>query len=148
MFNSETNRLTGALYKRSKSKLEVVMKRLFFLFFGFLVVFWLFESTSSAKATVVLASWYGSPVLEGTPMANGEPFKAKDKTTAAHPTLPFGTRLHVKNPDNGRELMVVVKDRGPFVNGRGLDLSLAAAKHLDYIHKGVTRLMVVVQKQK
>jgi rare lipoprotein A len=80
-------------------------------------------------------------------MANGEPFRSHDKTTAAHPTLPFGTKLRVKNPDNGRELTVTVKDRGPFVKGRKLDLSLAAARELDYVNKGVTKLMIRKKKR-
>ena len=114
-------------------------KILFFLF----VLFWLLESSAMAAGSIMLASWYGSSALDGNLMANGEPFKSSDKTIAAHPTLPFGTRLRVKNPDNGRELTVVVKDRGPFLGGRRLDLSLAAARHLDYVRKGVTNLVVI-----
>ena len=122
------------------------MKYVFLIVLSFFLLVSL-EQVSTAKDLVVLASWYGSPVLEGALMANGEPFKAKDKTIAAHPTLPFGTKLRVKNLDNGRELTVVVKDRGPFKKGRGLDLSKAAAKKLDYVDKGITKLIVAVLKQ-
>ena len=114
-------------------------KVLFFLFFS---VLW---PASVVNAEVImLASWYGSPALEGAPMANGKPFKTNDKTIAAHKSLPLGTKLRVKNPTNGRELTVVVKDRGPFKKGRKLDLSKAAAKKLGYVRKGVTKLAVTV----
>lgn len=98
---------------------------------------------ASGEAEIVVASWYG-PGFEGRPMANGKPFRASDKTTAAHKSLPFGTKLWVTNPDNDRSLIVVVKDRGPHVEGRELDLSEAAAHELGYIEEGITALMVVV----
>lgn len=101
------------------------------------------EATS--KVEIIVASWYG-PGFEGRPMANGKLFRSSDKTTAAHKTLPFGTRLWVTNPNNGRSLIVTVKDRGPYVKGRGLDLSWAAAHELGYAEKGVTALEVVVMK--
>ena len=109
----------------------------------FLCWFWVFEPAAVMAGSVVLASWYGSPVLEGNLMANGEPFKSHDKTIAAHRTLPFGTKLRVKNPVNGRELVVTVKDRGPKVRSRRLDLSLAAARELGYTRKGVIKLAVL-----
>lgn len=113
---------------------------MFFMFFFVL----LYVSTASADESIVLASWYGSPDLEGNPMANGRPFKSTDPTIAAHPTLPLGTKLEIKNPANGRKLKVRVQDRGPYVNGRELDLSRAAAKKLGYATKGVTKLAVSV----
>ena len=100
---------------------------------------------AQARSVVVTASWYG-PGFEGSPMANGKPFKAKDPTIAAHPTLRFGTKIYLKNPDNGRRWVVEVKDRGPFIEGRELDLSKAAAKKLGYVKKGVTKLIVVALK--
>lgn len=72
-----------------------------------------------------LASWYGSD-FQGKPTANGETYD-KDALTAAHPSLPFGTLLLVSNPDNGASVVVRINDRGPFVAGRDLDLSEAAA---------------------
>jgi rare lipoprotein A len=58
--------------------------------------------------------------------------------TAAHRSLPFGTRLKVTNQNNGRSVVVRINDRGPFVRGRMLDLSLAAAKQLGFIASGHT----------
>lgn len=122
----------------------------FFLFFMlFLSV--LFGSALSAEAddVIVLASWYGgSHVLEGSPMANGRPFKSNDKTIAAHRSLPFGTELIVTNPDNGRKLKVKVQDRGPFTEGRELDLSQAAASELGYVDDGLAALAVTIVPKK
>lgn len=64
---------------------------------------------------------------QGQHTASGEPFNPHDMT-AAHRTLPFGTRLTVTNPRNGKSVIVVVNDRGPFVSGVNLDLSLGAAQ--------------------
>jgi len=60
--------------------------------------------------------------------------------TCAHRTLPFGTRLRVVDPNSGRSVEVTVNDRGPFVHGRVLDLSLSAAKALGMIGRGVVRV--------
>lgn len=60
--------------------------------------------------------------------------------TAAHRSLPFGTRLHVNDSRSGRTVVVVVNDRGPFTRGRVLDLSLAAAKQLQMVKRGLTRV--------
>ena len=67
-----------------------------------------------------------------------------NKLTAAHRTMPFGTRLRVTNIENGRSVVVRVNDRGPWVNDRVLDVSLAAAKALGRVGDGVTRVEVVV----
>jgi rare lipoprotein A len=75
-----------------------------------------------------LATWYG-PGFQGKPTASGEIFD-KEKLTAAHRTYPFGTRLRVTNPKTGRSVDVVVNDRGPFVAGREIDLSWAAAREI------------------
>ncbi|HVB19761.1 MAG TPA: septal ring lytic transglycosylase RlpA family protein [Candidatus Paceibacterota bacterium] len=96
-----------------------------------------------ADTRIVIASWYG-PGLEGKPMANRLPFNSNDPTIAANRTLPLGTTLLVENPMNGRSLIVVVQDRGPYVTGRDLDLSYAAAKILGYAEKGVTQLAVSI----
>jgi peptidoglycan lytic transglycosylase len=68
-----------------------------------------------------------------------------DKFTAAHKTLPFGTRLRVTDKRSGRSVDVVVNDRGPFTRGRVLDLSLAAAKQLGMIDRGLTQVTANVQ---
>lgn len=75
-----------------------------------------------------IASYYSDP-FHGRTTASGEPYD-KEALTAAHPKLPFGTRVKVTNLDNGRTVWVVVNDRGPFVEGRIIDLSEAAARKL------------------
>ncbi len=75
-----------------------------------------------------VASWYG-PGFHGKRTASGEVFD-QNKLTAASKTLPFGTKLRVRNLKNGKTVTVVINDRGPFIKGRGIDLSKAAAKHL------------------
>jgi rare lipoprotein A len=72
-----------------------------------------------------LASWYG-PGFHGKRTANGERFNTH-ALTAAHKTLPFGTRVRVKSMVNGKEVVVRINDRGPFIKGRIIDLSRAAA---------------------
>jgi rare lipoprotein A len=82
--------------------------------------------SGEAQAQPVMSSWYG-PGFEGSPTASGEPYRAGEYT-AAHPSLPFGTELLVTYGD--QQTVVRVTDRGPFVAGRGLDLSQAAAEKL------------------
>ena len=89
-----------------------------------------------------LASWYGQQ-HQGRATASGEAFDM-NKLTAAHRTLPFGTRLRVTNVENGKSVVVRVNDRGPHVPGRVLDLSLRAAKALGMVGEGVARVEVVV----
>ncbi len=90
--------------------------------------------------TLVLTSFYGRE-LHGRRKANGERFNMNEMT-AAHRTLPFGTRLRVTNPRTGQTVIVRVSDRGPFTGGRGLDVSYAAARQLGFIAQGVARLRV------
>ena len=75
-----------------------------------------------------LASWYGHP-YHGRPTASGEIYNMYD-FTAAHRTLPFGTRVRVHNLENGRTVDVRINDRGPFVAGRIIDLSYSAAQSI------------------
>ena len=91
---------------------------------------------------VGFASWYGQR-HQGHATASGEIFDM-NKLTAAHRTMPFGTRLRVTNVDNGRSVVVRVNDRGPWVNDRVLDVSLAAAKTLGMTGDGVTKVEIVV----
>ncbi len=86
----------------------------------------------------MLASYYGRE-LEGELMASGEPFDA-DALTAAHKSLPFGTRLGVAY--GGEYVRVTVTDRGPYVAGRNLDLSLAAAQEIGLTGPGEARVRV------
>lgn len=75
----------------------------------------------------------------GKPTASGETFD-ENALTAAHRSLPFGTRLEITNLENERSVVVRVNDRGPFVAGRIVDVSLAAAKALGMTQDGVTRV--------
>ncbi|HEX2222835.1 MAG TPA: septal ring lytic transglycosylase RlpA family protein, partial [Thermoanaerobaculia bacterium] len=82
-----------------------------------------------------MASWYG-PKFHGRRTANGERYDMH-ALTAAHPTLPFGTRLAVRNPRTGQEVVVRVNDRGPFKGNRILDLSYAAANAVGVVRPGI-----------
>jgi rare lipoprotein A len=78
--------------------------------------------------------------------ASGERFNTH-AMTAAHPTLPFGTRLRVTNVTNGRSVVVRINDRGPFVPGRVVDLSESAAESLGMVERGIVKVKLdVVQK--
>jgi rare lipoprotein A len=85
-----------------------------------------------------VASWYGEP-FHGQLTANGERYDMH-AYTAAHRLYPFGTRLRVTNLENGRSVIVRVNDRGPFVRGRIIDLSLAAATDLGMVPDGTARV--------
>lgn len=76
-------------------------------------------------------------------MAGGGVYK-KEHFIAAHRTLPFGTKVKVTNPNNGVSVEVVIKDRGPFVKGRIIDLSRAAAEKIGIIASGVAMVEVEV----
>jgi rare lipoprotein A len=79
--------------------------------------------------------------LKGQPTASGEPYDPNEMT-AASKKYPIGTRVRVTNPDNGRSVIVRINDRGPYVHGRGMDLSEAAARKLGMTHEGVKRLKI------
>jgi len=89
-----------------------------------------------------LASWYGHP-YHGRPAANGEIYDM-EKLTAAHRTLPFETWVHVTNLTNDKTVDVRITDRGPFIDGRIIDLSHAAARAIDLIGPGVARVRLEV----
>lgn len=104
-----------------------------------LIVMVLFVGTGCARKITEtgLASYYGAgDGYNGRKTANGEIFN-KNKLTAAHKTLPFGTIVKVKNLQNGKTIKVRINDRGPFVKGRIIDLSEKAAKKIDMIKQGV-----------
>lgn len=85
-------------------------------------------------------SWYG-PKFHGKLTANGEVYDQM-ALTAAHKNLSFGTLLKVTNPRNGRSVIVRINDRGPYIEGRDLDLSKGAAIELGILRKGVARLKI------
>ena len=94
-----------------------------------------FDSGVAAKSTTGVASYYKS----GVQTANGERFNPFG-LTAAHRTLPFGTKLRVTNLRNGKSVIVRVNDRGPFIRGRVIDLSLGAAKLVEMTSAGVVKV--------
>jgi rare lipoprotein A len=89
-----------------------------------------------------IASWYGIP-YHGRRAASGEIFDM-EQFTAAHRTLPFQTWVEVTDLDNGKRVDVRITDRGPFVNGRIIDLSLAAARKIDMVGAGTAHVKLKV----
>jgi rare lipoprotein A len=105
------------------------------------------ETTSKSNdfgALRGLASYYADK-FEGKQTASGEIF-SQQKFTAAHKTLPFGTMVKVTRVSNQKQVIVKINDRGPFVKGRIIDLSLVAAKELDLINAGVAEVIIEVIK--
>jgi rare lipoprotein A len=99
----------------------------------------------SAAEETGYASWYGGK-FHGRLTANGETFDT-NKLTAAHKTLPFGTVVEVTNLSNGESVQVRINDRGPFVEGRIIDLSRAAAREIDMLGSGVARVSLTVLRR-
>ena len=91
---------------------------------------------------VGVASWYG-PGFHGNRTANGEIYDQYE-LTAAHPSLALGTRVMVTNLENGRAVQVRVNDRGPFVDGRAIDLSYGAARTIGMVGPGTVRVRIEV----
>jgi rare lipoprotein A len=89
-----------------------------------------------------IASWYGHP-YHGRPAANGELYDM-EQMTAAHRTLPFGTWVRVTNLANSKTVDVRITDRGPFIDGRIIDLSHAAARTVDLIGPGTARVRIEI----
>ena len=100
------------------------------------------SATKPGKVQVGTASWYGKQ-FHGRQTASGEKFDM-NAYTAAHPTLPFGTRVMVRNPSNGRSVIVRINDRGPYSGGRIIDVSFAAARALGIVSLG-TRNVVLLE---
>lgn len=86
------------------------------------------------------ASWYG-PGFHGSPTASGETYDMND-LTAAHRTLPLGSRALVQNLENGRTVVVKINDRGPYFGDRVLDLSYGAAHELGIVNPGTARVQI------
>ena len=97
---------------------------------------------SSGVSETGVASWYG-PDFHGKPTSNGEIYD-KEKLSAAHRTLPFGTYVLVHNLDNGSSVVVRVNDRGPFAKDRIIDLSEAAARIVGMIATGTARVSLTI----
>lgn len=101
---------------------------------------WYYPKEDERYDATGIGSWYG-PQFHGKRTANGEIFD-QEQLTAAHPTLPMPVLVRVTNLENGRSVVVRVNDRGPFVNGREIDLSRKAAELLGYDRKGTARVRV------
>ena len=99
-------------------------------------------AASVAQTISGAASWYG-PKFHGRQTANGERFNM-DALTAAHRTLPFGTKVRVVNPDNGKAVVVRINDRGPYAGHRVIDLSRKAAQSIGLMRKGVGKVKIEV----
>jgi len=93
-----------------------------------------------------LASYYAEP-YHGRRTASGEIFDSYQELTAAHRTLPFNTLVKVTNQENGKGVEVRINDRGPFVDGRVIDLSLKAAREIDMVRSGTARVKLTVVKE-
>jgi rare lipoprotein A len=99
-------------------------------------------TTRPGDSETGVASWYGKP-YHGRPAANGEIYDM-EKLTAAHRTLPFNTWVRVYDLDNNKTVEVRIIDRGPFIDGRIIDLSHAAAREIEMIGPGIARVRVEV----
>ena len=92
-----------------------------------------------------LASYYADS-YEGKTTANGEIYR-QGKITAAHKTLPFGTKVEVTNLSNNKSVVVRINDRGPFIRGRIIDLTKAAAREIDMVGAGVAKVKIRSKKK-
>ena len=97
--------------------------------------------SAQGYSEVCYASWYG-PKFHKKLTASGEVYNMY-AYTAAHKILPLGTYVLVENLENGRKVVVRINDRGPFVKGRCIDLSYAAARALGMINKGVVKVRII-----
>ncbi|HNR72939.1 MAG TPA: septal ring lytic transglycosylase RlpA family protein [Cyclobacteriaceae bacterium] len=113
------------------------MKKIVLLFFA-----WCMAGAALAQTQTGKASFYADK-FEGSPTASGEKYK-HSKLTAAHKTLPFGTKVKVTNLANNETVEVVVNDRGPYVEGRIIDLSKSAAEKLGFINQGLAEVKIEV----
>ena len=89
-----------------------------------------------------IASYYAHK-FHGRTTASGAIYD-ENAMTAAHPALPFGTRVRVTNRENGRSVVLLINDRGPFIKGRIIDVSFRAARELDFVRQGLVEVRVEV----
>ncbi len=100
------------------------------------------ESPNRGTTQRGLASWYGAK-FHGRPTASGEIYDM-NRISAAHKQLPLGTVVLVRNRDNGKKLRVPINDRGPFIKGRIIDLSVGAARQLEMFGQGLANVRIKV----
>jgi rare lipoprotein A len=105
----------------------------------------LFSALKPLNSETGIASWYGHP-YHGRRTANGEIYDM-NRLTAAHPTLPFGAHVRVVNLLNRQTVEVRVNDRGPFVDGRIIDLSHAAAEAIQMVNAGIAQVRLEILDQ-
>ena len=99
------------------------------------------QVNDNGRTEYMIASWYGNP-FHGRKTANGETFNMHD-LTAAHRTLPFGTRLKLINENNNKEAIVRINDRGPVPLERDIDVSYKTAQELGFVEVGLAKLKVI-----
>ena len=99
-----------------------------------------FRSAHHAYTQTGLASWYGTQFANQA-TASGEKY-FPNSLTAAHRSLPFNSKVRVTNLENGTSVIVRINDRGPFIKGRIIDLSYAAAKQIKMVGKGIARVKI------
>lgn len=128
----------------SAAKLVVLVAAISLVVFGAMGLGVKFSSSQSQVKSIEIftASWYG-PRFHGKKTASGQVFNMRE-VSAAHRSLPFGTRILLINPANNAQVVVAVTDRGPYVDGRDLDLSLAAAEALGIKKQGLAQLYAVI----
>jgi len=112
----------------------------FFIFSSFFFLFLNIQLFAQSNPTTGTASYYANK-FQGKKTASGEKYD-QHKYTAAHRTLPFGTQLKVTNLKNGKSVLVIVNDRGPFSKNRLIDVSFIAAKALDMIQDGTAQVEI------
>ncbi len=116
------------------------------LFLPALLVLILFTSCGKYVTQTGKASYYADK-YDGRKTSSGEIFR-QSKLTAAHPSLPFGTIVTVKNLSNGKTVDVRINDRGPYARGRIIDLSRRAASDIDMIRYGVVKVKISYRRKK
>lgn len=143
-FESHLLRYVSEASRRLKSGIDAsaAHRRVFFaaILLVLLIILALTDRSSCIEERG-MASWYG-PDFYGKLTASGEIFRA-DLYTAAHKTLPLGTKVTVINLNNNKRVKVKINDRGPFVEGRIIDLSEIAAEKLDMIQSGIAPVIVI-----
>jgi len=114
-----------------------MIKQFLLIFFSFV-----FLTVYAQKTETGIASYYHDK-FEGRTTASGDIFR-QNKLTAAHKTLPFNTKVKVTNLKNNLSVIVIINDRGPFVEGRIIDLSQEAAWQLQFLIDGIAKVKVEV----
>ncbi len=136
----------GSSLSRKNLNESFYTMRFFTIFLFVVFCFSCFKQGYAQKNETGLASYYNDK-LQGRQTASGEVYDSI-KMTAAHRSLPFKTNIKVTNLDNKKSVIVIVNDRGPFVEERILDLSKAAAKKLGFIEKGLEKVQIEVLEPK